>query len=82
MKLQTNNMSPKVLKNEAYDFIAGNNRLMADLATVLSVNLLSMPMMLQRKSKRFMELSAISLIAEEMKCEPQDLLIDDIKSTV
>ncbi len=72
-------MSPKVLIDKAYTTIAGNNRLMADLATVLDVSLLSMPMMLQRKSKRFIELPALTLIANEMNCKPEELLIDMTK---
>jgi len=69
-------MSPKVLKDEAFEVILSNNRLMADLATVMDVNLFSMPVMIQRKSKKFMELPALSLIAEEMKCKPEELLTD------
>lgn len=69
-------MSPKVLKDEALETIAGSNQLMADLATILGVNLFSMPMMLQRKSKRFMELPALTIIAKAMKCKPEDLLTE------
>ena len=74
-------MSPKVLKDEAFEVILSNNRLMADLATVMDVNLFSMPVMIQRKSKKFIELPSLTLIAKEMNCTPEELLVDTDKVT-
>lgn len=69
----------KILNNEAIEAVACNNQLMADVANALDVSLLSMSMILQRKSRRLTEFPVLKLIADFLHCEMDALLIDDAK---
>lgn len=69
----------KVLKDEVFLQIREDNDLLKDLADVLNISVLSIPGMLQRKSRRFTEYQPLLLIAKFLNKNPEELLIEDAK---
>jgi hypothetical protein len=69
----------KILTEKVIKQISDNNDLISAIANVLDVSLLSMPMILLRKSRRLTEGPVLKVIADFLKCDMDDLLIDDSK---
>jgi hypothetical protein len=69
----------KNLKDEVIEAIKDNNQLYADVADKLNVSVFSMPKILKGKSSRLTEFAVLKVVADFLKCDMDDLLIDDSK---
>jgi hypothetical protein len=71
----------KILNDEAIQALSDtkNNQLISDVADALNVSIYSMPMIVQRKSRRLTEFAPLKVLADFLHVEMDELLIDTTK---
>lgn len=70
-------MAKKILTDSAIEAMRSDNTLLAEVANALNISILTIPGMLQKKSRRFVEQPALKLIAKALNCSMDELLIDE-----